>query len=252
MIIAIDGPAGAGKSTVAKILAKELGFLYIDTGAMYRALTLKAIENKIDINDFPRLIEMAAKTSIDLKNNPDGSLQVFLDGRDVSRQIREPRITKWVSEIARIKEVREVMLGIQRSLGQQGDSVLDGRDIGTVVFPDADKKFYIDADFSERVKRRYQELKGAGEGVTLEDIELDLRNRDTIDSTRECAPLKKAEDFAKSKKQDLKILYISAPNYKLTLTSSDYKEAEETMKEIAEQAINYIKKIGYGEFIRNA
>src|SRR3989338_449104 len=194
MIIAIDGPAGAGKSTVAKILAKELGFLYIDTGAMYRALTLKAIENKIDINDFPRLIEMAAKTSIDLKNNPDGSLQVFLDGRDVSRQIREPRITKWVSEIARIKEVREVMLGIQRRLGQQGDSVLDGRDIGTVVFPDADKKFYIDADFSERVKRRYQELKGAGEGVTLEDIELDLRNRDTIDSTRECAPLKKAED----------------------------------------------------------
>ena len=153
MIIAIDGPAGAGKSTVAKILAKELGFLYIDTGAMYRALTLKAIENKIDINDFPRLIEMAAKTSIDLKNNPDGSLQVFLDGRDVSRQIREPRITKWVSEIARIKEVREVMLGIQRRLGQQGDSVLDGRDIGTVVFPDADKKFYIDADFSERVRK---------------------------------------------------------------------------------------------------
>ena len=194
MIIAIDGPAGAGKSTVAKILAKELGFLYIDTGAMYRALTLKAIENKIDINDFPRLIEMAAKTSIDLKNNPDGSLQVFLDGRDVSRQIREPRITKWVSEIARIKEVREVMLGIQRRLGQQGDSVLDGRDIGTVVFPDADKKFYIDADFRERVKRRYQELKGTGQEVTLEDIELDLRNRDTIDSTRECAPLKKAED----------------------------------------------------------
>ena len=194
MIIAIDGPAGAGKSTVAKILAKELGFLYIDTGAMYRALTLKAIENKIDINDFLRLIEMAAKTSIDLKNNPDGSLQVFLDGRDVSRQIREPRITKWVSEIARIKEVREVMLGIQRRLGQQGDSVLDGRDIGTVVFPDADKKFYIDADFRERVKRRYQELKGTGQEVTLEDIELDLRNRDTIDSTRECAPLKKAED----------------------------------------------------------
>ena len=194
MIIAIDGPAGAGKSTVAKILAHKLGFLYIDTGAMYRALTLKAIETEIDIEDAPRLIEMASQAQIDLKNNQDGSLKIFLDGKDVTDQIRHPCITKLVSDIAKIKGVREAMLKLQRKLGRQIDSVLDGRDIGTIVFPDADKKFYIDAKFEERVKRRYKELKELGQDVTLDDIEDDLRNRDTIDSTREFAPLKKAED----------------------------------------------------------
>lgn len=194
MIIAIDGPAGAGKSTVAKIIAKELGFLYIDTGAMYRALTLKAITEKIDCQDVLGLIEMAHKTHISLTNNPDGTLRISMDGRDVTSLIREPRITKLVSDIAKIKGVREVMLGLQRKLGREKDSVLDGRDIGTVVFPDADKKFYIDADFKERVKRRYKELKELGQKVTLKDIERDLHNRDTIDSTREFAPLKKADD----------------------------------------------------------
>lgn len=194
MIIAIDGPAGAGKSTVAKILAHKLGFLYIDTGAMYRALTLKAMETKIDIKDTPRLIEMVSQAQIDLKNNQDGSLKIFLDGKDVTEEIRHPRITKSVSDIAKIKGVREVMLKLQRRMGRQIDSVLDGRDIGTIVFPDADKKFYIDAKFEERVKRRYKELKELGQDVTLDDIEDDLRNRDTIDSTREFAPLKKAED----------------------------------------------------------
>jgi cytidylate kinase len=194
MIVAIDGPAGAGKSTVAKILAHKLSFLYIDTGAMYRALTLKILEQKIDVKDMLGLIEVARNTDIDLTNNPDGSLRILLDGRDVSSLIREPRITKFVSDIARIKEIRQVMLGLQRRLGRQGSCVLDGRDIGTVVFPDADKKFYIDAQFKERVMRRYKELKALGQDVALEDIESDLHNRDTIDSTREFAPLKKADD----------------------------------------------------------
>lgn len=194
MIIAIDGPAGAGKSTVSKILAQKLGFLYIDTGAMYRALTLMAIREKIDIKDVAGLIQMARQSHIDLKNEQDGSLQIFLDGQDVTSEIRQPGITKLVSEIARIKEVREVMLGLQRKLGRGKDSVLDGRDIGTVVFPDADKKFYIDAEFSERVIRRYKELKELGQDITPKDVETDLRNRDTIDSTREFAPLKKADD----------------------------------------------------------
>lgn len=194
MIIAIDGPAGAGKSTVAKLIAKKLGFLYIDTGAMYRALTLKSLDDGIDIKDTESIILLAKRTAIDLINNSDGSLKVMLDGKDVSGLIRQPRITKYVSDVARIKQVREVMLELQRRLGKKRDSVLDGRDIGTVVFPDADKKFYVDAKFSERVTRRFKELIGLGQEVTMKDVEDDLRNRDTIDSTREFAPLKKAQD----------------------------------------------------------
>lgn len=194
MIIAIDGPAGAGKSTVAKIIAKELGFLYIDTGAMYRALALKVLERNINIEDTPAIIDIVRKTSIDLTNNHDGALKVLLDNRDVSSQIREPRITKIVSDVAKIKEVRKVLLELQRKLGERGNCVLDGRDIATVVFPNADKKFYLDADFKERVKRRYEELAALGQEVTLSDVNSDLRYRDTVDSTREVAPLKKADD----------------------------------------------------------
>jgi len=194
MIIAVDGPAGAGKSTVARLLAKELGFLYIDTGAMYRALTLKAIAKKIEIKDTSSLIDMAGATHLDLTNNPDGSLKILLDGQEVTELIRQPEITKLVSDIAKIRDIRKVMLGLQRRLGQERDSVLDGRDIGTVVFPDADKKFYIDAEFKERVNRRYKELIGLGQEVTLSDVEIDLHNRDLMDSTREIAPLKKADD----------------------------------------------------------
>jgi cytidylate kinase len=194
MIIAIDGPAGAGKSTVAKIIAQKLGFLYVDTGAMYRALTLKVIKEKIDIKNISRIIEMARRSQVDLRNNQDGSLSLFLDSEDVTDEIRQPRITKLVSDIARIKEVRQVMLGVERRLGKERDSVLDGRDIGTVVFPEADKKFYIDARFEERVRRRYKELTDLGQEITQEEVAADLGNRDTIDSTREVAPLKKAED----------------------------------------------------------
>ncbi|MFH1128210.1 MAG: (d)CMP kinase [Candidatus Omnitrophota bacterium] len=194
MIIAIDGPAGAGKSTVAKILAKKLGFLYIDTGAMYRALTLKTLESSTDIENTQAIIDLARKSLIGLSNNSDGSLKILLDGEDVSKEIREPRITKFVSDIAKIKGVRMVMLELQRKLGKEKNSVLDGRDIGTVVFPDADKKFYIDAIPKERVNRRYKELRGALQNITLEDVEIDLNNRDKIDSTREFAPLKKAKD----------------------------------------------------------
>ncbi|MCM8796020.1 MAG: (d)CMP kinase [Candidatus Omnitrophica bacterium] len=194
MIIAIDGPAGAGKSTVSKIIARKLGFLYIDTGAMYRALTLKAISEKINLQDTDQIIEMARHTEINLINTKDGQLKVFLDGKDVTLKIRQPEITKLVSAVAKIKEVREMMLKLQRKLGRSEDSVLDGRDIGTVVFPDAEKKFYLDAEFSERARRRYKELKDLGQDVTLKDIEEDLHNRDTLDSTREVAPLKKADD----------------------------------------------------------
>lgn len=194
MIIAIDGPAGAGKSTVAKLIAKKLGYLYLDTGAMYRALTLKALDQGVDINDSEKVAKLAANSVIGLINNPDGSLNVTLDGVDVSLAIRQPRITKSVSDLAKIKEVREVMLKNQRKLGSKGNTVLDGRDIGTVVFPEAEKKFYIDANLKERVNRRHKELKGLGQDITMDAVDADLSNRDKIDSNREFAPLKKAED----------------------------------------------------------
>ena len=179
---------------MAKLVARRLGFLYIDTGAMYRALTLKAIELGVPINDENKLEAMAKGTAIKLINNRDGSLIVMMDGRDVSQQIRQPTITLYVSHIAKIRSIREIMVKLQRELGLSQDSVLDGRDIGTVVFPDAERKFYLDAEFNERVRRRYKELKEAGHKVTFEDVESDLRNRDTIDSSREFAPLKKAGD----------------------------------------------------------
>jgi len=194
MIVAIDGPAGAGKSTVAKILAKRLGFLYIDTGAIYRALTLKALENNIDISDEQRINQLALNTSIDLLNNPNGPLKVILDGRDVSLDIRKPQITQVVSDVSKIKEVRQVLVKLQRELGQRGDCVLEGRDIGTVVFPDAQKKFFIDASAQVRVNRRFKELKGLNQNVTENDVAKDLSNRDKIDSTREISPLRKADD----------------------------------------------------------
>ncbi|MBI4706560.1 MAG: (d)CMP kinase [Candidatus Omnitrophica bacterium] len=217
MIIAIDGPAGAGKSTIAKIIAQKLGFLYIDTGAMYRALTLKVLDEGIDIENTSAIISLAHKTVINLINNPDGSLKVALDSKEVSFKIREPRITKYVSDVAKIKEVRQIMLKLQRDFGKRGNSILDGRDIGTVVFPDADKKFYLDAHLGERANRRHKELHGLGQKVTLCSVEADLHNRDTIDSTREVAPLKKADDA----------IYIDTTNL--------------TIEQVVQKVLSYLK-----------
>ncbi len=194
MIIAIDGPAGAGKSTVAKIIAKRIGYLYLDTGAMYRALTLKVLQDNLSVKEEKAISELAAKIKIELTSNPEGTLVVLLNARDVSLDIRKPEITKSVSDIAKIKDVRLVMLEKQRELGRSGNVVLDGRDIGTVVFPNAEKKFYLDANLEERSRRRYKELKGLGQDVTLSAVDADLSNRDRIDSSREFAPLKKADD----------------------------------------------------------
>jgi cytidylate kinase len=195
MIIAVDGPAGSGKSTVAKILAKKLGFLYIDTGAMYRALTLKAIENNIKLNDPAALTALAQDTRIGLIPTPEGPVKVLLDNSDVSLAIREPRVTKFVSDVAKVGPVRAIMVSLQRKLGESRDCVLDGRDIGTVVFPKAEKKFFIDATFEERVNRRYKDLINLKiNGVSREQVAQDLKNRDTIDSTRKVSPLKKAKD----------------------------------------------------------
>ncbi|HNQ51224.1 MAG TPA: (d)CMP kinase [Candidatus Omnitrophota bacterium] len=195
MIIAIDGPAGSGKSTVAKLVAKRTGFLYIDTGAMYRALTLKVIEAEIDPKDEHAVCELAQRTNIDLIPNDHGPIQVLLDGLDVSVAVREPRVTRHVSDIARIGRVRDILVKLQRKLGAERDCIMDGRDIGTAVFPNADRKFYIDAAFDVRVDRRYKDLINLKiKGVSREQVAADLKNRDTIDSTREHSPLKKADD----------------------------------------------------------
>lgn len=188
--IAIDGPAGAGKSTVAKIVADKLGFQYIDTGAMYRAYTLKILDNGIDPEDEISVLKLLDSTDIDFRDN-----RIFLDETQVDEEIREGRITKNVSFIASYKAVREKMVRLQQSMSTRKSVVMDGRDITTVVLPDADFKFFITATADERGRRRYLELLGKGvEGITLEDTIEDIRRRDTFDSTREESPLTKTED----------------------------------------------------------
>ena len=194
LIITLDGPAGAGKSSVAKALAKRLGVSYLDTGAMYRALTLKALRSKIKLDDEQSLTELAKKTTIDFKEMPDGSLNVTLDGQDVAEDIRSVEVTNNTFYTAQAPEVRKLMVQWQREIAQRRSVVTDGRDQGTVAFPQADYKFYVDARFEERVRRRLVELKNAGKIVDPEQLKKDMQDRDQKDFTRAVGPLKKAED----------------------------------------------------------
>lgn len=192
LVIAIDGPAGSGKSTVSKLVAKKLELLYIDTGAMYRALTLKAMRKSLDLKDENVLTDIVRATEIDLKSSA-GSLSVMLDGEDVASLIRTPELTNNVKYIARIPAVRAEMVRLQRLIGERSGAVLEGRDIGTVVFPDADYKFYLDADPDERARRRFKELAESGQKVSIEEIKTDVLSRDESDMTRSVGALKKAD-----------------------------------------------------------
>ena len=197
MIIAIDGPAGSGKSTIARLLAKQLDILYIDTGAMYRALTLKAMQSGIDLKDEDALIDLAKNTHLKLTSGASGKIKVFIDGKDVSEEIRTPHLTNNVSYVANIEGVRRQMVRLQRStgIGAKNGAVLEGRDIGTVVFPDANKKFYLDANIKERSRRRYKELlKKHGIKTNLTELQKDIKIRDKKDKTRKAGALKKADD----------------------------------------------------------
>jgi cytidylate kinase len=192
LVITLDGPAGAGKSTVAKALARKLGIAYLDTGAMYRALTLKALRLKMDLSDEEALTMLARNTKISFKEMPDGSLNITLDGEDVAADIRTLEVTNNTYYAARTPGVRTLMVAWQRAIGEARSIVTDGRDQGTVVFKDARYKFYMDADIEERVGRRYRELLAAGKSVDLDELRADIKARDHKDLTRTVGPLKKA------------------------------------------------------------
>ncbi len=193
MIIAIDGPAGSGKSTIAKLVAKDMGLVYLDTGAMYRLVTLKALNEGIlgndGLNELDKIKKLLDDLNIDIREN-----RFYLDDVDVSEEIRKPVVSENVSDVAAIREVREKMVDLQRKFSESKNVILDGRDIGTVVFPNADLKIFLVADARERAKRRYRELIEKGENVEIEEIYENILKRDKIDSTRKESPLKKAKD----------------------------------------------------------
>ena len=189
LVIAIDGPAGAGKSTISKLIAKNLGINYIDTGAMYKAITYKCIKEDIDVNDIQRVVDICSRTDVDFVDN-----YIYLDGQRLNEEIRTLQVSSRVSDVAKIPQVREFLLEKQREIGKRSDVILDGRDVGTHIFPDAKYKFFLNASAQERGRRRYQELIDKGQSVVLEEIIEDIKKRDYIDSTREVAPLVKADD----------------------------------------------------------
>lgn len=193
-VIAIDGPVASGKSTVGRLLAERLGYLYVDTGAMYRALTLKAVRDGVNLEDEEALVKVAHRARIDLGVDKKGELCVLLDGRNVTRQIRTPEITNKVFYIAKVGGVRKEMVSLQRKIARGKAAVVEGRDIGTVVFPNANKKFYLGASFEERTRRRYKELCDQGRPTSLKKVEKEIALRNGRDKTRKIAPLRLADD----------------------------------------------------------
>ncbi|GAB3052739.1 (d)CMP kinase [Virgibacillus ainsalahensis] len=192
LAIAIDGPAAAGKSTVAKMVAEELSYIYIDTGAMYRALTLKAIQNNVDLNNEKSLLELLSKTDIRLSQSDEGQI-VLLDNDDVTLEIRSQNVTNNVSFVAKHSVVRKEMVERQQALAVDRGVVMDGRDIGTHVLPDAEVKIFLIATVEERAKRRYKENLKKGFSSDMEELRKEIEQRDLIDSEREASPLLKAE-----------------------------------------------------------
>lgn len=191
--IAIDGPAGAGKSTIAKRAAAELGFIYVDTGALYRTVGVFAREEGVRFDDLDSLKKLLDKTEVKLKYE-DGVQKVYCNGEDYSGKIRTPEASLAASDISKIPMVRDYLLSLQRDIAGENDCIMDGRDIGTVVLPDAQIKIFLTADVEERAQRRLAELTQKGEKVEFDDVLEDMKKRDYQDSHREVAPLKPAED----------------------------------------------------------
>ncbi len=194
MKIAIDGPAGAGKSTIARLVAQHLGLRYLDTGAMYRALTVEALQRGVDISDEEALMRVATSMDLEIAFRGEQGNRIFLNGEDVTKLIRQPEVTAQVSTVSSHKRIRELIVALQEQIGRQGSIVMDGRDIGTVVMPDADWKIFLQATVEERAKRRRIELEKQGVAVNIAELQEQIRRRDHQDSTRENSPLKKSDD----------------------------------------------------------
>lgn len=191
--IAIDGPAGAGKSTIAKQVAKEKGFIYVDTGAMYRGLAVHFLQNGIDPQDTKEIEEACRNAEVTI-GYEDGNQQIYLNGENITSRLRREEVGNMASKSSAVPKVREKLLDLQRTLAAEKDVVMDGRDIGTNVLPRADVKVFLTADARTRAKRRYDELTAKGISCNLDEIESDIRERDERDMNRETAPLKQAED----------------------------------------------------------
>lgn len=218
--IALDGPAAAGKSTIAKIVAEKLGYIYIDTGAMYRAITLKALESGIDLGDSEEAGNLLRDTAIDLQPSPNGQL-VFLDGRNITEDIRSQNVTKSVSEMASHESVRTQMVKLQQQLASGRGVVMDGRDIGTDVLPNAELKVFMSASVEERARRRYEENILRGIDTPLADLQKEIAARDKMDSERAVSPLRQAEDA-----------------FYLDTTELSIEEAAQEILKLAEERLN--------------
>lgn len=195
-VIAIDGFSSTGKSSISKIIAKKLGLIHMDTGALYRGITFYAIQNCLNPDktiDISKLLSSLAEMKLEFQNI-DGELQLFLNGKNIDKEIRFPQVSDYVSQVAKEADVRNFLLKTQRDIANKGGIIMDGRDIGTVVLPDADYKFFMTASQDERARRRFLELEAAGEKTDIETVKQNLISRDKIDSERELSPLKQADD----------------------------------------------------------
>ncbi len=216
-IVAIDGPAGTGKGTITKILSKEMGLVNIDTGATYRCVALYAIRNNIKLEEKDKIIESLKNIHIDMKNE-NGEQTIFLNGEDVTKEIRSKEVTKIVSQVSSIKEVRFAMVDVQRKLAEGKDVIMEGRDITTYVFPNADVKIYLDADEKERATRRYREMQEKGIDMTYEEVLKNIQIRDKNDREKEIGALKIADDA----------IYVDTTNLSI-------EEEKEKVKQIIEK-----------------
>ena len=207
--VAIDGPAGAGKSTIAKLVAKEKGFIYVDTGAMYRALAVYFLDQGIRAEDTDKIIRAVGQAEVKIRYE-EGLQQVYLNGVNVTGRLREEAVGNMASKSSAIPEVRAKLLDLQRGLAQEEDVVMDGRDIGTCVLPEADVKVFLTASVETRARRRYDELQEKGVPCDLEEIKADIRERDERDMTRETAPLRQADDAVLIDSSDMTIPEVTA------------------------------------------